>query len=502
MVAETLDAESYEEHFAEYVFERSEEGRAVRVGEKETSEQAAIVARYRYLFTRDQLTVLTAAQEDASGTERERLFRLRESCQEGLIARELAERFDALENAVLATTVDLAGDAVPLRAAQAQLAVIDDYSQRDALGDRIAVASAELNDQRLDLWRDGERLESELSERADPIARSSELKGVVLTVLAEAVERASAELGAVFSRERSYWLDRILGEHEDEPSSAHVSYIRRLSPLAETYSKECSVPVCLQTLAELGCELESSGRIRLDLEDRPQKNPRACVIASRPPEVVHLITRAQGGLADYEAFLHEAGHALHYAGCDATLPYTFRRLARDHALTEIYSFAVDSIARQPGWHARHFALDAVEARENARAAAFVELLLFRRYVAKLRYELRLWSDFDNATAYSEVYADKVSGAIGFRYPPSGYLEDMDAGFYSADYLRAWVRAAQVRCHLRETVGSDWWCRRETGAFLRELFREGTQPTSEEIAGRLGFDPLDTRPLVEELAVSA
>ena len=40
----------YEERLARYFFERSEEGRAVRVGEKETSEQAAIVERYRELF--------------------------------------------------------------------------------------------------------------------------------------------------------------------------------------------------------------------------------------------------------------------------------------------------------------------------------------------------------------------------------------------------------------------------------------------------------------------
>jgi hypothetical protein len=31
-----------------------------------------------------------------------------------------------------------------------------------------------------------------------------------------------------------------------------------------------------------------------------------------------------------------------------------------------------------------------------------------------------------------------------------------------------------------------------------LFDEGTKPTSEEIATRLGFDPLDTGPLVAEL----
>jgi hypothetical protein len=31
--------------------------------------------------------------------------------------------------------------------------------------------------------------------------------------------------------------------------------------------------------------------------------------------------------------------------------------------------------------------------------------------------------------------------------------------------------------------------------LRELWSEGTRPTSEEVAGRLGYEPLDTGPLV-------
>jgi hypothetical protein len=35
--------------------------------------------------------------------------------------------------------------------------------------------------------------------------------------------------------------------------------------------------------------------------------------------------------------------------------------------------------------------------------------------------------------------------------------------------------------------------------LRELFREGTEPTSEQIAGRIGFDPLDTEPLLHEIS---
>jgi hypothetical protein len=126
------------------------------------------------------------------------------------------------------------------------------------------------------------------------------------------------------------------------------------------------------------------------------------------------------------------------------------------------------------------------------------VLLFRRYAAKLEYELELWSDFEHATDYAEAYAEKLRAAVGFRYRPDGYLADMDGDFYSADYLRAWIRTAQLRTHLRERIGGDWWRRTETGELLRELFAEGTQPTSEEIADRIGYDPLDTEPLLDEL----
>ena len=44
--------------------------------------------------------------------------------------------------------------------------------------------------------------------------------------------------------------------------------------------------------------------------------------------------------------------------------------------------------------------------------------------------------------------------------------------------------------------------RRPGELLRELFREGTRPSSEEIGRRLGFDPLDTEPLKAELSAVA
>ena len=490
----------YEERLQRYLYERSEEARAVRVGEKETSEQAEIVSRYTDLFSRAQLEELHQAESEAEGGERERLYRLRKACEGGLIAAELAEREDALENAILAARVSWQGEEIPLRTAQAMTAVLTDYAERDALGDLQAEASASFNDGRLELLQATEALDAELSGEADPVRRSDDEKGISLRELERALAGASAHTTGRYEELRERWFQALLGPGRAiVPTSNHTAYMRRLSPLEATYPKERCVEVCLATLDRLGFDLNAQTGIKLDLDDRPQKSPRACVIASDPPTVVHLITRAQGGLHDYQAFLHEAGHALHYAGCDPALPYTFRKLSRDHALTEIYSYILEAISREPAWHAEHFGLSDEDAATNAEATVFLEALLYRRYTAKLQFELEFWDRFAADGGTEAGYSERLTEATGVFYRPDAFLSDMDAGFYSADYLRAWIRSSQLRAYFTREVGEDWWRSPATGERLRKLFREGTRPLSEEIAGRLGFDPLDTGPLVAELS---
>lgn len=498
-VASVRNPTEYESRLERYLFERSEEWRAVRVGEKETSEQAEIVRRYNDLFTREQLDALREAETAATGDERELLYRLRKTCESGLVSAQLAEREDDLENRLLAERVTFEGEEMPLRNAQAKLAVLASYADREELGRIQAAASASFNDDRLELIRAGEELGADLSGIADAVERNEEEKGISLRDLSRALKQAADDSADAYAKLREKWFATLLGpEREETPSSYHTAYMRRLSPLEATYEKDKATDICLRTLNALGFDLAGQTNIKLDLDDRPQKAPRACVIASDPPNVVHLITRAQGGLHDYQAFLHEAGHALHYGGCDPKLPYIFRRISRDHALTEIYSYICEAISREPGWHAEYFGLSDEQAAENAEATVFLEALLFRRYEAKLRYELDFWSRFADDGGTPGGYEEYLTEATGVRYRRDAFVSDMDSGFYSADYLRAWIRSAQLRQHLIDTVGEDWWKRTETGDILRDLFREGTKPTSEEIAARIGFEPLDTQPLLHEI----
>jgi hypothetical protein len=493
--------QGYEDAYEVYYAAASEEFRAVRVGDKETSDQAAIVARHADLFTQEQLDALREAEavtEDAD--ERERIYRLRRACEAGIVDAGLAAREDELENALLAARLTFDGEELPLRSAEAALAVVPDYAKREELGELARELDASFNDDRRDLLAARDDLEAGLSGERDAIARNEAQKQISLRELESVLRRAADDAGQEYDRLREHWFERLLGPERGElPSSAHIRWLRRLSPLESTYPKDRSVAVCVETLRSVGFELKAIPNIRLDLEDRPQKSPRACVIPADPPEVVHLITRAQGGLSDYQAFLHEAGHALHYAGCDPRLPWTFRALSRDHALTEIYSYIVEAVTKEPGWHALHFGLSDAEAEENGEATRFLEVLLYRRYTAKLRYELGFWQAFpEERGGSSRDYAPLLTEATGLRYDERGHLSDMDAGFYSADYLRAWIRSAQLRTYLRREVGDDWWRNSATGEILRGLFAEGTRPSTEDIARRLGFDPLDTGPLVTEL----
>src|SRR4029450_3041350 len=214
----------YEAELQRYLFERAEEGRAVRVGEKEVSERAEIVARYRDLFTRDQLDALKDAETGLNGSERERVYRLRKTCEAGLVDIELSEREDAFENAVLAKRIEFQDEEMPLRSAQARLAVMPGYEDREGLGTLYGDASAGFNGRRLPLPRarreppaefNGERfalpsareeLDAELSGEADPVVRNEEEKGISLRELSEVLGDTSTAANDVYRVLSSRWF--------------------------------------------------------------------------------------------------------------------------------------------------------------------------------------------------------------------------------------------------------------------------------------------------------
>jgi hypothetical protein len=92
------------------------------------------------------------------------------------------------------------------------------------------------------------------------------------------------------------------------------------------------------------------------------------------------------------------------------------------------------------------------AREVSHHADLTELFFVRRYAAKLGYELGFFEDPLKERRNRELYTATLSAATRFVYAPQNYLNDMDPGYYSADYLRAWITEAMLRRHLEDIYG--------------------------------------------------
>ena len=259
----------------------------MRVGEKETSEQAEIVARYADLFTREQHEALRDEEEAALDDERERLYRLREACLGGIVVAR-ARRASRTGSRTRSSPRGSSSAASRCRFARRRRA-------RDARRLRGARRARRPGRGRLrrastttgsSCSRRGEALDAELSGRPGPgRGAATSARRSTCTRSPRRSPRPRREQDESFGA-----AARNAGSTASSARSARPSRPPTTSPICAgsrrsrtLYTKERAVPVCLETLTRLGFDLAADEHIRLDLDDRPQKNPRACVIASDPP---------------------------------------------------------------------------------------------------------------------------------------------------------------------------------------------------------------------------
>jgi len=211
------------------------------------------------------------------------------------------------------------------------------------------------------------------------------------------------------------------------------------------------------------------------------------------PEDIRLVIRPAGGQSDYQAFLHESGHAQHYGWASPQLPPEFKYTG-DYALTESYAFLFNHLISNGDWLAAFLGIK--DNAEFVRSVMLARLVTVRRYVAKLMYESRLHLDEDLAVS-AELYAELQTSATDFKTEPGEFLFDLDDSFYSASYLRAWAFEVSLREYLKTRFGSRWWASRRAGDFLKEIWETGDRYTADEMAAQIGIGPIRFEPLIDE-----
>ncbi len=465
-----------------------------RAGLKDESRAGALRERFAALASRSVFEeVRAAARETAEAEEAKRLRFLAEFLGTNRLEYQVREASDRLTTAEAGQTIAVDGERIPLRAIEVRIKNEPDRARRAALEAARLGAIAEHTGLRREILERSHE-EAQRLGFAGYTALCRELSGIDLAALRDLTQPILARSLDMYRDLLDWYLRRRVGIGLRDARRHDLLRLFRAPELDASLPPEALREAADAPLRRMGIDPQAGGRIRIDDEPRPKKTPRAFVATPRIPDEVILVVRPGGGPDDYAAFLHELGHALHYAYTDARLPVEFRRLG-DPSVTEAFAFLLDGLLRERGWLRRFVGLS--RPADTLRFTAFHKLYFLRRYTAKLAYELLLHQEGPTPRA-ADAYREFLAGATLVDWPRELYLADLDPFFYSARYLRAWIFEAQLRELLRERFDEEWYRNDRTGPFLLALWRDGQRRTMEDLAAELGLGPPALDPLLGQI----
>ncbi len=480
----------------------SREGYLAYSGHKPTAELQPIYKQYEKILDRDALALTLEEFTNApEGSEERRSARyLLEWEIESQASRPLApldEREIEWENSAVVRSPE--GRVIQYQAAPIEIANTADRKTRLALDTAraklVAKEHAPLRQERLE--REKEYIES-IGIAADYNKSFEAVSGISLAALAAECERFLRETQAMWDDTLPRVLKKSLGIKPAEAKRADALALFRASEFDDAFPGNEMESVVKRQVTEMGVDPTAKGRIIFDLGDREGKRARAFCSPVRVPQEVYLVLRPHGGQSDYNTLLHELGHALHFANARADYPFEFRWLG-DNSVTESYAMLFDHRMQDEGWLLRYTQLEKKRLGKFLRTVGFEELHFLRRYCAKLLYERVLYSGELTWTQLSDLYVSLLTSATGFEYNPADAFVDVDPGYYSARYLRAWQLQSVLDEHLVRDFDDDWFRNPRAGRWLvDELLAEGQRERAEEVARRIGTPELSFAPLVRKI----
>ena len=471
-------------------------------GHKKTAELQPIYQQYERVLGVEALELtLEAFRSAPDGSDEKRSAQvLLEWEIESQAAKPLAaldEREIAWENTAVVRSPD--GRVVQYQAVPIEIGNTRDRSLRLALdAARAKLVASEHAPLRLErLQREKDYIES-VGVARDYNSSFEAVTGISLGGLAESCERFLRDTKSMWDDTLRGALRTSLGIKASEAKRSDALALFRASEYDDAFPGSEMESVMRRQVNEMGIDPTARGRIIFDVGEREGKRSRAFCSPVRVPEEVYLVLRPHGGQSDYNTFLHELGHALHFGYASSEYAFEFRWLG-DNSVTESYAMLFDHRMQDKGWLNRYTRLGANRVGKFLRTAGMEELHFLRRYCAKLIYERSLYSGEVSWSELPDLYVSLLSNATGFEYDRADAFVDVDPRYYSARYLRAWQLQSILNEQLTRRFDVDWFRNPSAGPWIvQELFAQGQRENAEEIAARAGAPKLSFDPLVRKI----
>lgn len=490
-----MELEHLRKNVEAFLEELAREEYQQQAGLKGRSEQARIYERHAHLTSPDLFQKVKGMAEGVEDPERRKGLRfLIEFLAQNTLEAEVRELTDEVLSLEAGLLFEVEERTFSLRSLEAAIKNEEDRRRRQLLDEARRQGILLLNPLLTQAW---ERTYGTAFRLGFPdyIALCQELSGIDLLLLRKQGDEFLLRTEDMYADLLKWHLKKRLDLPLKEAKRYDLARLFRAPEWDGSFPPERMLSSAEATLQKMRIDPKAGGRIVLDDEPRPHKSPRAFVAPLKVPDRIAIVIRPMGGFYDYEAYLHELGHALHYAYTNAALPVEFRRLG-DPSVTEAHAFLIEGLLLEEGWLKRF--LELKRSRDFLSLASLHRLYLLRRYAAKIAYELLL-HDGRGFAGKAEAYRELLSRATLVEQPWELYLYDVDPHFYAARYFRAWLFHAHLRKYLYERYDEEWFRNDRTGPFLMGLWAYGQAYTLEELMRELDLGELSLDPLVEDAA---
>lgn len=477
-------------------------------GIRDNLNTAAIFEKFPHLFSKENIEEAKALLDKADNdTDRRRAKLMFSWLVSGYIGNQVKKIGDEVASFEANATVEVEGKTIAYR--QVHTIVMNEESREKRKAAYLATepVKRKLTEYDKKLWNQSYRLTNELSGMKYVEFCSFE-NDVDYDKLAEQLRQFLVKTDKIYTNIMAEQFAK-LNVKLDDAHPWDFAYLARAKEFDDYFKKENLLPTVKKFWAGLGFDITNQPNVVLDIEDREKKVPRAFCMPVKVPEEVILVIKPHGGQDDFQAFLHESGHTEHFANTNPNLQYELKHMGA-HSVSESYAFLCEYMMTRPAWLKEYIGMPDDAAKAFAKFMMEHKLYFFRRYSAKVLYELKLHRDNlqrldDNFKPIegkyadaSEMYVDILTKATKIKYRPENYLRDVDGGLYAADYIRAWMFEVMLRKKMEEKFGAEWYKSTEAGEFLKSLWQWGSSgKTLEQLAELVGYQDVDIKYITDD-----
>ncbi|MBN2384948.1 hypothetical protein JXQ70_18905 [bacterium] len=483
----------------DFYAEKEKEGYLDWSGLKDVVDMQAIYKKYEHLVDESFVPVLQKKYEESEGFEKKQMLHLLLFMFEEILLGKVSEKFvDEISQITKDIKIPVSWQKEPLtyRQGQTQKNNLPERDRRTELEDKVDEATAKFIPVRQKMLQ---AMYDYIRSLGYPgyIPLFSQLKQVDLFEVEKMMLDFADRSDALYKKVLGESAESRMGIPLDQLRRHDLGLMMRGPEYDRYFDGSQAVAKAREFTTRMGIDMYRNNWVIYDLESRPNKLPRPFSCPVRVPTEIYVCMPQEGGLNDYIYFFHEFGHAMHRVYTDPNHTFEIKQIG-DKSVSEAFAYLFEMLTLSPTYLVRALGIDEKVAEEIIRFRYLKRLWGVRRYVGKIQYELLL-HDEKGFEGKDRAYQQIFERCMGVPYSPTAYVTDLDDGFYSVQYIRAWIIEEQLRQFLIDNFGEEWFFSKEAGDLFKEkLYIHGYAKNGEELLDFLGIGPLDIAPLERNL----